>query len=49
MGSKKRILVALTIVILVFLIGVAGFKILGGPEWSVIDSLRPDSFGNILS
>jgi voltage-gated potassium channel len=39
MGSKKRILVALTIFLLVFLIGVAGFKILGGPDWSVIDSL----------
>jgi len=39
MDSKKRLLVSLSIFLIVFLIGVAGFKILGGPEWTVLDSI----------
>lgn len=39
MKSKKRIFLSLTIFVLVFIIGVAGFKILGGQEWSLLDSL----------
>lgn len=38
MDSKKRLFVSLTIFVLVFAIGVAGFKILGGREWSLLDS-----------
>jgi voltage-gated potassium channel len=39
MGSKKRLIASLTVFLLVFLLGVAGFKILGGPEWSVLDAV----------
>jgi len=39
MKSKKRIILSLTIFVLVLIIGVAGFKTLGGPEWSLLDSL----------
>ncbi len=39
MGSRKRVLTALIVFALVFLIGVAGFKILGGREWSLLDSV----------
>ncbi len=39
MKSRKRIYLSLTIFIAVFIIGVAGFKIIGGPEWSLLDSL----------
>ena len=39
MNSKKRLFVSLSIFLIVFLIGVAGFKILGGREWSVLDSI----------
>ncbi len=39
MNSKKRLFVSLSIFLLVFLIGVAGFKVLGGREWSVLDSV----------
>lgn len=39
MNSKKRIFLSLTIFILVFIIGVVGFKVLGGREWSLLDSL----------
>jgi voltage-gated potassium channel len=39
MGSRKRVLTALIIFMIVFLIGVAGFKILGGRAWSVLDSV----------
>lgn len=39
MNSKKRIFLSLTIFILVFIIGVVGFKVLGGDEWSLLDSL----------
>ena len=39
MNSKKRIFVSLSIFVLVFAIGVAGFKIFGGREWSFLDSV----------
>jgi voltage-gated potassium channel len=39
MGSKKRLIASLTVFLLVFLLGVAGFKTLGGPEWSVFDAV----------
>jgi voltage-gated potassium channel len=39
MKGKKRIYLSLTVFISVFLIGVAGFKIIGGNEWSLLDSL----------
>jgi voltage-gated potassium channel len=39
MGAKKRILAALLVFGLVFLLGIAGFKILGGREWTLLDSV----------
>ena len=39
MNSKKRILVSLSIFLLVFGIGVAGFKILGGPGTTLLNSI----------
>jgi len=39
MNSKRRLLVPLSIFLIVFLIGVAGLKVLGGREWSVLDSI----------
>jgi len=39
MNGKKRIYLSLTILFVVFLIGVLGFKIIGGGEWSFLDSL----------
>jgi voltage-gated potassium channel len=39
MTPKKRLFVSLTIFIAVILMGVAGFKIIGGKEWSLLDSL----------
>jgi len=39
MGGKKRIIASLTIFGLVFLMGVGGFKVLGGRDWSVLDSV----------
>jgi voltage-gated potassium channel len=39
MGSKKRLIASLTVFVLVFFLGVAGFKILGGPEWTVMDAV----------
>lgn len=39
MNSKRRIFLSLFIFVLVFIIGAAGFKILGGREWSLLDSL----------
>lgn len=39
MKSRKRIYLSLTVFVAVFIIGVAGFKIIGGPEWSLLDSL----------
>jgi voltage-gated potassium channel len=39
MNSKRRIFFAVIMFFMVFLIGVAGFKVLGGQEWSWLDSL----------
>jgi len=39
MGSRRRVLTALLIFAAVFLLGVAGFKVLGGGEWSLLDSV----------
>jgi voltage-gated potassium channel len=38
MTSKKRIYISLYMFAVVFLIGVVGFKVLGGGEWSFLDS-----------
>jgi voltage-gated potassium channel len=39
MANKKRILTSLAIFAAVILVGAAGFKILGGREWSLLDAL----------
>ena len=39
MGSRKRVLTALIIFLVVFALGVAGFKVLGGRDWSFLDSV----------
>ncbi len=39
MNSRKQIRVAVVLFLVVFLAGVAGFKIFGGPEWSFLDSV----------
>jgi voltage-gated potassium channel len=39
MGSRKRVLTSLVIFLVVFALGVAGFKVLGGPEWTLLDSV----------
>ncbi len=39
MSSQKRLVAALTVFLLVFALGVAGFKILGGPEWTLLDAV----------
>ncbi|MBD3414965.1 MAG: potassium channel protein [Candidatus Aminicenantes bacterium] len=39
MGSKKRIFLSVFIFFLVFVSGVLGFKIFGGQDWSLLDSL----------
>jgi len=39
MDSRKRIYVAIVIFVIVFLAGVGGFKILGGRDWSFLDSV----------
>jgi voltage-gated potassium channel len=39
MNSRKRIVVAFVLFITVFLIGVAGFKAIGGSEWSLLDAV----------
>jgi len=39
MDSRKRIFVSLTMFLVILAAGVGGFKILGGPEWSLLDSL----------
>ena len=38
MASRKRLIAALTVFLFVFVLGVAGFKLLGGPEWSLLDA-----------
>jgi voltage-gated potassium channel len=39
MGNKKRLIASLLVFVFVFLAGVAGFKLLGGPEWTVMDAV----------
>jgi len=39
MGGRKRILAAIGVFALVFALGVAGFKVLGGGEWTLLDSV----------
>ncbi len=39
MNSRKQIRIAVVLFLVVFLAGVAGFKIFGGPEWSFLDSV----------
>lgn len=39
MDSKRRIFLAIAIFFLVFMIGVAGFKVIGGGDWSWLDCL----------
>jgi voltage-gated potassium channel len=39
MNSRKRIIVSFVLFITVFLIGVAGFKTIGGAEWSLLDAV----------
>lgn len=39
MDSKKRIIISVIILCAVFLSGVVGFKIFGGKEWSLLDSI----------
>lgn len=39
MNSKKRILISFLVIIGVFISGVIGFKLFGGKEWSLLDSL----------
>lgn len=38
-ASKRRIYLAVVVFILVFALGAAGFKVLGGPEWSIMDGI----------
>ena len=39
MDSRKRLYASLVLFLSVFLIGVAGFKAIGGPEWSLLDAV----------
>lgn len=39
MNTKKRVLIALCIFLMVLLAGAAGFKFIGGKDWSLLDSL----------
>ena len=39
MNGKKKLILACVVFLCVFLIGVAGFKIIGGQEWGWLDSL----------
>lgn len=39
MDGKKRVFISLLVFLLVFAVGVAGFKLFGGKEWSFLDSL----------
>jgi voltage-gated potassium channel len=39
MKSRKRVIAAFFIFLLVFAIGVAGFKLFGGPGWTLLDSV----------
>lgn len=39
MDSKRRIFLSVVVIFMVFMIGVVGFKVIGGQEWSWLDSL----------
>ena len=39
MDSRKRIIAAFALFVTVFIIGVAGFKVIGGAEWSLLDAV----------
>lgn len=39
MNSRRRLFLSVAIFIIVLLIGVGGFKLLGGKQWSLLDSL----------
>jgi voltage-gated potassium channel len=39
MGRIKRLVTALSLFVAVFVIGVAGFKVLGGPDWTLMDAV----------
>jgi len=39
MDSRKRIIAAFALFVTVFLIGVAGFKVIGGADWSLLDAV----------
>src|SRR4030042_4263726 len=39
MKHKNRVFISLLVFVLVFLVGVAGFKFIGGGEWSLLDSV----------
>jgi voltage-gated potassium channel len=39
MDSRKRLYASLVLFLSVFLIGVVGFKAIGGPEWSLLDAV----------
>ena len=39
MDGKKRIFLSISIFIAVFIVGVVGFKLIGGSDWSLLDSL----------
>ena len=39
MDSRKRINIAVVLFVVVFLAGVGGFKVLGGKDWSILDSV----------
>lgn len=39
MDNRRKIIASVVIFLVVFLIGVAGFKLLGGPDWSLFDAV----------
>lgn len=39
MNNRRKITASVAIFLVVFLMGVAGFKVLGGPDWSLLDAL----------
>ena len=39
MNGRKRIIISLAIFVAIFLLGVVGFKLIGGSQWSLLDSL----------
>ena len=39
MSSRKRLVISLVLFVGVFIIGIVGFKLLGGPDWSLLDAV----------